>query len=155
MSRRSSANPNPDPNPNPNPNPNPIPNPIPNPDQVKGWRDTPIFARSDWWQKQSHPMTLPQPVCELIDVIEHFTGTQVISIGNGPRGDEIIYIKRKEGPSPHPSPSPHPNPDPNPNPNPNPNLNPSPNPNPSPNRNPGPNPTQEGGKRKDGRAKGK
>ena len=39
-------------------------------------------------------MTLPQPVCELIDVIEHFTGTQVISIGNGPRGDEIIYIKR-------------------------------------------------------------
>lgn len=65
--------------------------------KVKGWRDTPIFARSDWWQKQSHPMTLPQPVCELIDVIEHFTGTQVISIGNGPRGDEIIYIKRKEG----------------------------------------------------------
>ena len=54
---------------------NPNPNPDPDPDQV----------------------TLPQPVCELIDVIEHFTATQVISIGNGPRGDEIIYIKRKEG----------------------------------------------------------
>jgi len=64
---------------------------------VKGWRDTPIFARSDWWCKQKHPVTLPVPVCELIDVIEHFTGTQVISIGNGPRGDEIIYIKRKDG----------------------------------------------------------
>ena len=41
-------------------------------------------------------MTLPAPVCELLDIIEHFTGTKVISIGNGPRGDEIIYIKRKD-----------------------------------------------------------
>ena len=28
--------------------------------KVKGWRETPIFARSEWWQKQSHPVT-PQP----------------------------------------------------------------------------------------------
>ena len=34
-------------------------------------------------------------MCELLDIIEHFTGTHIISIGNGPRGDEIIYVKRK------------------------------------------------------------
>jgi adenylosuccinate synthase len=61
---------------------------------VRGWRSTPIFARSEWWAKQKHPVILPQPVCELIDIIEHFTGTTVISIGNGPRADDIIYIKR-------------------------------------------------------------
>ena len=38
---------------------------------------------------------LPKPVCEMIDIIEHFTGTNVLSIGNGPRGDEIIYIQKK------------------------------------------------------------
>jgi len=62
--------------------------------KVLGWRDTPIFARSKWWEAQQHPVMLPAPVCELLDIIEHFTGTQVVSIGNGPRGDEIIYIKR-------------------------------------------------------------
>ena len=44
-----------------------------------------------------------RPVCELI-TSSSTTGTQVISIGNGPRGDEIIYVKRKEGPSPSPEP---------------------------------------------------
>jgi len=63
--------------------------------KVSGWRDTPIFARSPWWKGQAHPVTLPKPVCELLDIIEHFTGTHIISIGNGPRGDEIIYVKRK------------------------------------------------------------
>jgi adenylosuccinate synthase len=62
--------------------------------KVRGWRDTPIFARSDWWKAQKHPMTLPEHVCELIDIIEHFTKTTVVSIGNGPRADEIVYIKR-------------------------------------------------------------
>ena len=62
---------------------------------VKGWRETPIFARSDWWKAQNHPVALPDSVCDLIDIIEHFTGTEVISIGNGPRGEEIVYIKRK------------------------------------------------------------
>jgi len=64
---------------------------------VKGWRETPIFARSSWWQAQKHPIQLPNAVCDLLDVIEHFTGTQVISIGNGPRGEEIIYIERSHG----------------------------------------------------------
>ena len=71
-------------------------------------------------KEQRHPMgELPKPVCDMLDVIEHFTGTQVISIGNvrshlsrsvysfpisalalavwfaqGPRGDEIVYIRR-------------------------------------------------------------
>jgi len=63
--------------------------------KVRGWRDTPIFARSAWWKQQKHPVTLPTPVCELLDIIEHFTNTVVISIGNGPRGDDIIYIQRK------------------------------------------------------------
>eukprot|EP00747_Dinoflagellata_sp_TGD_P162645 gnl/TRDRNA2_/TRDRNA2_180471_c0_seq1.p1 gnl/TRDRNA2_/TRDRNA2_180471_c0~~gnl/TRDRNA2_/TRDRNA2_180471_c0_seq1.p1 ORF type:complete len:674 (-),score=95.62 gnl/TRDRNA2_/TRDRNA2_180471_c0_seq1:367-2325(-) len=62
--------------------------------KVRGWRDTPIFARSDWWQKRTVPTVLPQPVCELLDIIEHFTGSKIISIGNGPKGDEIVYIKR-------------------------------------------------------------
>mmetsp|Transcript_59517 Transcript_59517/g.136515 ORF Transcript_59517/g.136515 Transcript_59517/m.136515 type:complete len:715 (-) Transcript_59517:582-2726(-) len=61
--------------------------------KVRGWRDTPIFARSSWWRSQQHPVVLPEPVCELLDIIEHFSGTQVISIGNGPKGDEIIYIR--------------------------------------------------------------
>jgi adenylosuccinate synthase len=63
--------------------------------KVAGWRATPIFARGDWWQNREKPIQLPSPVCELIDIIEHFTGCRVISIGNGPKGDEIIYIKRK------------------------------------------------------------
>ena len=37
---------------------------------------------------------LPDAVCELLDIIEHFTNTKILSIGNGPQGDELIYIKR-------------------------------------------------------------
>jgi len=62
--------------------------------KVRGWRETPIFARSDWWRAQQHPVKLPDAVCELLDLIEHFTGTQIVSIGNGPRGEDIIYITR-------------------------------------------------------------
>lgn len=64
---------------------------------VDGWRDTPIFARGDWWKNRSPQgsVTLPGPVCELLGIIEHFTGSKVISIGNGPRGEEIVYIKRQ------------------------------------------------------------
>ena len=62
--------------------------------EVRGWRETPIFARSEWWKAQKHPVALPAPVCELLDIIEHFTNTTVVSIGNGPKGDEIVYIRR-------------------------------------------------------------
>ena len=44
---------------------------------MRGWRETPIFARSEWWKAQKHPVALPAPVCELLDIIEHFTATQV------------------------------------------------------------------------------
>jgi len=63
--------------------------------KIKGWRDTPIFARGDWWKNRKGPIELPGPICDMLDIIEHFSGTKVISIGNGPKGDEIIYIKRK------------------------------------------------------------
>eukprot|EP00755_Sulcionema_specki_P021917 Sspe_Gene.75240::Locus_47017_Transcript_1_1_Confidence_1.000_Length_2310::g.75240::m.75240/K01939/purA, ADSS; adenylosuccinate synthase len=62
-----------------------------------GWKDTPLYADGPWWQGRKAPATLPKPVCDVIDTIEHFTGAQVISIGNGPKGDQIIYIKKKGG----------------------------------------------------------
>mmetsp|Transcript_49382 Transcript_49382/g.159647 ORF Transcript_49382/g.159647 Transcript_49382/m.159647 type:complete len:708 (+) Transcript_49382:69-2192(+) len=62
--------------------------------KVDGWRETPIFARSEWWLAQQHPVALPENVCKLLDIIEHFTKTVILSIGNGPRGDEIIYLRR-------------------------------------------------------------
>ena len=62
--------------------------------KVRGWRDTPIFARSDWWQAQARRWRCPPQVCELLDIIEHFTNTTVVSIGNGGEGDEIVYIRR-------------------------------------------------------------
>eukprot|EP00450_Noctiluca_scintillans_P012449 CAMPEP_0194482648 /NCGR_PEP_ID=MMETSP0253-20130528/4497_1 /TAXON_ID=2966 /ORGANISM="Noctiluca scintillans" /LENGTH=645 /DNA_ID=CAMNT_0039322199 /DNA_START=43 /DNA_END=1980 /DNA_ORIENTATION=+ len=62
--------------------------------KVRGWRDAKIFARSEAWLKRAAPVDLPEPVCDLIDIIEHFTGTKVISIGNGPKGDDIVYIQR-------------------------------------------------------------
>merc|ERR1740123_1833085 len=62
---------------------------------ISGWRETPLFARGDWWQKRQQPTPLPVAVCEFLDIIEQFTGCRVISIGNGPRGDEIVYIDRQ------------------------------------------------------------
>eukprot|EP01065_Artemidia_motanka_P032471 TRINITY_DN39484_c0_g1_i1.p1 TRINITY_DN39484_c0_g1~~TRINITY_DN39484_c0_g1_i1.p1 ORF type:complete len:645 (+),score=223.04 TRINITY_DN39484_c0_g1_i1:54-1937(+) len=61
---------------------------------VDGWRDTPLYARSKWWQDRKAPTDLPKPVCDLIDTIEHFTGSKVVSIGNGPRGSDIVYINQ-------------------------------------------------------------
>jgi len=63
--------------------------------KVRGWPETPIFARSDWWKGRKAPVALPEAVCEMLDIIEHFTGTRVISIGNGPKGEDIIYITRQ------------------------------------------------------------
>lgn len=61
---------------------------------IKGWRDTPIYAGGDWWKNRKQPVELPQHVCEFLDIIEHFTGSKIISIGNGPKGDEIVYIEK-------------------------------------------------------------
>lgn len=66
--------------------------------KVRGWRDTPIFARSPWWEKQAHPVALPEPVCELIDIIEHFTGTKVISsTRTAARAHASICAHRRSG----------------------------------------------------------
>jgi len=62
---------------------------------IKGWRDTPIFARGEWWKARKQSDPLPAPVCEFLDIIEHFSGCKVISIGNGPKGDDIVYIERR------------------------------------------------------------
>eukprot|EP00811_Abedinium_folium_P011045 NODE_2021_length_2310_cov_7.443426.p1 GENE.NODE_2021_length_2310_cov_7.443426~~NODE_2021_length_2310_cov_7.443426.p1 ORF type:complete len:687 (-),score=228.67 NODE_2021_length_2310_cov_7.443426:113-2173(-) len=64
--------------------------------KVRGWRETPIFARSEWWLNRKGPIVLPEPVCEVLDIIEHFSGSRIISIGNGQKGSDIIYIKRVE-----------------------------------------------------------
>lgn len=63
---------------------------------IKGWRDTPLYAQGDWWKNRKQPAELPPQVCEFLDIIEHFTGSKIISIGNGPKGDEIIYIERTQ-----------------------------------------------------------
>ena len=54
--------------------------------KVRGWRETPIFARGDWWKNRKAPIALPEAICEFLDIVEHFSGTKVISIGNGPKG---------------------------------------------------------------------
>lgn len=57
---------------------------------LDGWKGEPIAAG-----KRDASLQLPAQVQELIGTIEHFTGSQVISIGNGPAADDIIYLKRK------------------------------------------------------------
>ena len=56
---------------------------------VAGWKDTPIAA--DRGRKFGDK--LPQGVCDFVAAVEHFTGAKVISIGNGPEGPNIIYVK--------------------------------------------------------------
>lgn len=68
--------------------------------KVKGWRETPLYAKSEWWTQRKAPVDMPEQVCEMIDIIEHFSGSKVISIGNGPKGEQIIYIRRKSDKKP-------------------------------------------------------
>jgi hypothetical protein len=62
--------------------------------KVRGWRDTPIFARSGWWKARAAPVVLPAPVCELLDTIEHFTASQIVSIGNGTVHRPLTFLLR-------------------------------------------------------------
>ena len=57
---------------------------------LEGWPDEPINSA-----KRAKDAPLPVGVQDLIGTIEHFTGATVISIGNGPGPDDLIYIKRK------------------------------------------------------------
>ena len=56
---------------------------------IDGWRDSPI-----WAGKRAKGTPLPQGVCDFVHTVEHFTKAKVISIGNGPEGDNIIYLKQ-------------------------------------------------------------
>ncbi|KEG09598.1 adenylosuccinate synthetase [Trypanosoma grayi] len=55
---------------------------------IDGWKSTPIAAEV---RKPGEP--LPKGVCEFIATVEHFTQAKVLSIGNGAKGKDIIYIK--------------------------------------------------------------
>lgn len=56
---------------------------------IDGWRSTPIAA-----SKRKRNAPLPRGVCEFISTVEHFTGAKVLSIGNGPSGNDIIYLRQ-------------------------------------------------------------
>lgn len=58
--------------------------------RIRGWRNSPIAA-----DKRAPNAPLPQGVCEFISTVEHFTKSQVISIGNGAQGHNIIYVKKQ------------------------------------------------------------
>ena len=55
---------------------------------LDGWKDSPIYAKK--WVPGS---PLPKGCQDVIGAIEHFTGSQIISIGNGPNADDFIYIR--------------------------------------------------------------
>ncbi|CAG9571093.1 putative adenylosuccinate synthetase [Leishmania major strain Friedlin] len=56
---------------------------------IDGWRDNPIAAA-----KRRRNAPLPRGVCELLSAIEYFTNCKILSIGNGPNGDDIIYLRQ-------------------------------------------------------------
>lgn len=56
---------------------------------IDGWKERPIAAT-----KRNKGDPLPKGVCEFIATIEYFTKAKVISIGNGPKRSDIIYIKQ-------------------------------------------------------------
>ncbi|KAG5509600.1 hypothetical protein JKF63_06305 [Porcisia hertigi] len=54
---------------------------------IDGWSGSPVAA-----SKRRRNTPLPRGVCELLSTIEYFTNSKVLSIGNGPNGDDIIYL---------------------------------------------------------------
>jgi adenylosuccinate synthase len=56
---------------------------------INGWRQTPIA-----FKKRAINDPLPPGVCEFIATVEYFTKAKVLSIGNGPIGNNIIYLKQ-------------------------------------------------------------
>lgn len=55
---------------------------------VDGWKSNPICAK-----KRKFGTPLPQTLCQFLSAIEHFTNCKVVSIGNGPNSNDIIYFK--------------------------------------------------------------
>ena len=56
---------------------------------INGWRATPIA-----FQKREIGTPLPAGVCEFLATVEYFTKAKILSIGNGPVGNNIIYLKQ-------------------------------------------------------------
>jgi adenylosuccinate synthase len=57
---------------------------------INGWKDSPIAAGK---RKCGDP--LPKGVQQLIGTIEHFTGAEIVSVGNGRNQEDLIYVQRK------------------------------------------------------------
>ncbi len=57
---------------------------------MNGWKDSPIAV-----DKRSVDDPLPKSVQDYIAALEHFTGAEVISIGNGADTKNLIYLKKK------------------------------------------------------------
>ncbi len=58
---------------------------------MPGWKDTPIGVG-----KRDPNDPLPQTVQNFIGAVEKLTGLEVISVGNGPETDNLIYVKKGE-----------------------------------------------------------
>lgn len=56
---------------------------------IDGWKGSPISSKR---RKLDEP--LPTQLQELIATIEHFTGAEVIAIGNGKSNKDMIYLRR-------------------------------------------------------------
>jgi adenylosuccinate synthase len=57
---------------------------------MEGWKDEPIAA-----DKRDSKAPLPLGVHNFLAHIEYFTGAEIISIGNGPETDNLIYLKKE------------------------------------------------------------
>jgi len=57
---------------------------------MDGWKDSPIASN-----KRDPDSPLPEQLKKFIGVIEHTTGSEVISIGNGKESDNLINIRRE------------------------------------------------------------
>jgi len=58
---------------------------------MDGWNDNPIAV-----DKRNNNGQLPQQLQRLLGEIEFYTGSEIISIGNGPDTNDLIYLERVE-----------------------------------------------------------
>eukprot|EP00998_Keelungia_sp_KM082_P005559 NODE_1873_length_1194_cov_65.370197_g1857_i0.p1 GENE.NODE_1873_length_1194_cov_65.370197_g1857_i0~~NODE_1873_length_1194_cov_65.370197_g1857_i0.p1 ORF type:complete len:372 (-),score=108.69 NODE_1873_length_1194_cov_65.370197_g1857_i0:78-1103(-) len=58
---------------------------------TQGWKSTPLYRKK---RKAGDP--LPQGVQDFLGVVEHFTGSEILSVGNGPNRGDFVYVKRKQ-----------------------------------------------------------
>lgn len=56
---------------------------------MDGWKNAPISAG-----KRDLFDSLPRAVQDFLGAVEHYTGAEIISIGNGPRTEDLVYVKK-------------------------------------------------------------